>query len=137
MLDTNVLVAAMRSPRGASAHLLRAALNGRVELACTIGLFLEYEQTLKRPLHLEAAGWTIRDVDGLLGSLAPLLVPAPPAYSNRPRLDDPDDEVVWEAAETANVDALVTFEIRTFRAIGLAYGIAIMTPAQFVARLLP
>jgi hypothetical protein len=40
VLDTKVLVAAVRSPAGASAELLRRALNGQVSVLCSVPLFL-------------------------------------------------------------------------------------------------
>ncbi len=43
VLDTDVIVAALRSPTGASAELLRLAKSGRLRLALTVPLVLEYE----------------------------------------------------------------------------------------------
>ncbi len=55
VLDTDVVVAALRSPRGASAGLLETALNGRVQLPANVALILEYEAVCTRHEHLEAA----------------------------------------------------------------------------------
>ena len=49
MLDTDVMVAALRSDRGASRQLLLAALNQRLELLLSVPLMLEYEAVLTRP----------------------------------------------------------------------------------------
>ena len=49
LLDTNVIVAAVRSPQGASAELLRRVLTGRLNVLCSVPLFLEYEAVLSRP----------------------------------------------------------------------------------------
>ncbi len=56
VLDTDVMVAALRSDRGASRQLLLAALNQRFELFLSVPLILEYEEVLTRPQHLEACG---------------------------------------------------------------------------------
>jgi predicted nucleic acid-binding protein len=56
VLDTDVLVAAFRSERGASRELLIAALDERLVLLASTALWLEYEAVLTRPLHLRAAG---------------------------------------------------------------------------------
>ena len=48
VLDTDVVVAAMRSPKGASAALLLAALDGRIELVANVALVLEYESVCLR-----------------------------------------------------------------------------------------
>ncbi len=135
VIDTNVMVAAFRSPRGASAAILRAVRAGQVLMVCNPPLFLEYEQVLKRPLHLTAAGVTEAEIDEALDVLAGLLIPAPKSRTERPRLPDPDDEMVLEAAEFGAPDAIVTFETRTFAEAGRILQIAILTPGQFVARL--
>jgi predicted nucleic acid-binding protein len=42
VLDTNVLVAAVRSPGGASAEILRRVLTGQIGALCSVPLFMEY-----------------------------------------------------------------------------------------------
>jgi predicted nucleic acid-binding protein len=48
VLDTNVLVAALRSKRGASHQLLRLIGEGEWRLNIPVSLALEYEEVLKR-----------------------------------------------------------------------------------------
>ena len=48
LLDTNVLVAALRSSRGASAALLRLLAQRRFEIVTSVALHLEYEEQLDR-----------------------------------------------------------------------------------------
>ncbi|WP_246134603.1 PIN domain-containing protein [Nitrospirillum amazonense] len=43
VLDTDVIVAALRSPSGASSALPLAADDGIVQLLATVPLFIEYE----------------------------------------------------------------------------------------------
>ena len=52
VLDTDVVVAALRSDQGASRQLLLAALNKRFDLMLSVPLILEYEAVLTRPEHL-------------------------------------------------------------------------------------
>ncbi len=54
VLDTDVLVAAFRSERGASRQLLIAALDERFVLLASTALWLEYEAVLTRPEQLTA-----------------------------------------------------------------------------------
>ncbi len=54
--DTDVVVAALRSPGGACAELLRRALAGRLEMLASATLFAEYEAVLLRHEHLIASG---------------------------------------------------------------------------------
>ncbi len=56
VLDTNVIVAAMRSPVGASAFLLMAAREGKITPLSNVALALEYEAICRRPEHVAASG---------------------------------------------------------------------------------
>ncbi|HEX2203352.1 MAG TPA: PIN domain-containing protein [Longimicrobium sp.] len=49
VIDTNVLVAGLRSDRGASFRLLTLIGDPRVELNPSVPLVFEYEAVLKRP----------------------------------------------------------------------------------------
>ena len=62
IIDTNVLVGAVRSPKGASAALLRKAFLKEFTLLCSVPLYLEYEAVLTRPEHLLAAEIQASDV---------------------------------------------------------------------------
>src|SRR5438094_9714832 len=69
VLDTDVIVAALRSNRGASRQLLLAALNQQFELLLSIPLILEYEAVLTRPQHLAACGLSNAEVGRVLDDL--------------------------------------------------------------------
>lgn len=62
VLDTDVVVAATRSDRGASFQWLLAALERRVTLLLSVPLCLEYEAVLTRRSHLSATGATSREM---------------------------------------------------------------------------
>jgi len=53
IIDTNVLVAALRSKQGASYRLLELLRNGdnRWQINVSTALILEYEAVLKREIH--------------------------------------------------------------------------------------
>ena len=61
-MDTDTIVAAMRSPSGGSAALLRAARAGRATLLATAPLCIEYESVCNRIEHVEAAGFSEADL---------------------------------------------------------------------------
>jgi len=125
VLDTDVVVAALRSDRGASRQLLLAALNRRFELLLSVPLILEYEAVLTRPHHLAACGLSSAQVGRVLDDLAAVARPVRLAFRWRPRLSDPDDDMVLETAMNGNADAIVTFNQRDF--------VAGMEAADFVA----
>ncbi|HRP12111.1 MAG TPA: putative toxin-antitoxin system toxin component, PIN family [Terricaulis sp.] len=134
VLDTNVLVAALRSKTGAAAELLRAAHDGRVVAIANVALFAEYEAVLTRAEHLAAGGVTRSDVHDALDALAAGIESAEPHFSWRPQLADADDEMVLEAAVNGGADMIVTFEVATFRDAAARFGIDVMTPGAFWAK---
>jgi predicted nucleic acid-binding protein len=66
VLDTDVMVAAVRSDRGASRQLLLAAVDQQFELLLSVPLILEYEAVLTRPQHLAACGLSSAEVGRVL-----------------------------------------------------------------------
>lgn len=75
VLDTNVTVAAMRSPSGASAAILIAACASRVTLIGGVALALEYEATCKLPEHRLAAKLGARQVGVFVDAVISMLEP--------------------------------------------------------------
>lgn len=134
MLDTNVLVAALRSKEGASAEALRAAYDGRITAVANVALFLEYEAVLTREEHLAAGGVSHAEAIAALDALAMRLAPAEPHFNWRPQLGDADDEMVLDAAVNGAAACILTFEISTFREASARFGIEVLTPGAFWAR---
>jgi predicted nucleic acid-binding protein len=98
VLDTDVVVAALRSDQGASRQLLLAALNKEFDLMLSVPLILEYEAVLTRPEHLAVVRISKAEVTGVLDDLAALAQPVKIAFRWRPSLPDPDDDMVLETA---------------------------------------
>jgi putative PIN family toxin of toxin-antitoxin system len=130
VLDTNVLVAALRSDRGASRQLLLAALDRRIEVVVSVPLMLEYEAVLTRPVHLAASGLTAADAGTLLDAFAAAADPVELRFLWRPSLKDPADEMVLETAVNGGAKRLVTFNIRHLRAAAEKFGIRTLTPPE-------
>ena len=59
VLDTNVVVTALRSPTGASAALLDRALGGDFTILLTVALVLEYEAACSQPAQRAASGLSV------------------------------------------------------------------------------
>ena len=135
VLDTNVLVAGMRSPAGASAELLRRVIQGEIHMLCSVPLFMEYEAVLMRPEQLAAASAQTQDVENVLDALAMVLLPVPIQYLWRPQLRDPGDDMVLELAVNGmgrgQPVTLVTFNRRDFLPQALNFGISVIGPSQF------
>ena len=70
VLDTDVIVTALRSATGGSNAVLREAAHGRITPLVTPALFLEYEAVLKRPQQRLVHGRSLRDINRFLTALA-------------------------------------------------------------------
>jgi len=96
ILDTNVLVAALRSKRGASYQLLRMIGEGIWRANVSVALALEYEDVLKRRNLLP--GMTDADLDAFLDYIFSVSNLVPVVLRRRPSLRDPNDERILEVA---------------------------------------
>ncbi len=74
VFDTDVVVAALRSPGGAAAELLRRVYAGRLDMLASVTLFAEYEAVLLRPEHLLASGQSADAMNRALDELAERVV---------------------------------------------------------------
>jgi len=134
VLDTSVMVAALRSRHGASNRVLRLVASRRLVLLVTPPLFLEYEEVLWRPEQRLVHGLTPERLDELMAELAALVEPVEVRYLWRPQVRDPSDEMVLEAAINGRADALVTYNARHFAAAGERFEVPILRPADVLER---
>ncbi len=135
VLDTSVIVAAVRSDIGASRQLLVAALEGRFEMLLSVALALEYEAVLKRPDQLAASRGSVQQIDKLLVALIAVARPVHRPFLWRPLLPDANDEMVLEVALSGNADLLVTFNRKDFETIGSSLSVALATPQEALQHL--
>jgi len=135
VMDTDTIVAALRSPTGASAELLRRVRRGEITLAASVSLFMEYEDVCARPEHLHAAGLDSRSVGIFLDGLARIVMPVEVHFLWRPQLRDPADELVLEAAMNASAQALLTFNLKHFARVAKHLGLRVSQPGPFLRSL--
>jgi putative PIN family toxin of toxin-antitoxin system len=135
VLDTDVLVAALRSNRGASRQLLLGALDYRFELLLSVPLMLEYEAVLTRPDQLAASGLTGAEVERVLDDLASVAKQVRLAFRWRPRLPHPNDDMVLETAVNGNANAIVTFNQRDFEETSKNFHCAVIFPGAALQRI--
>lgn len=134
VLDTNVVVAGMRSPTGASAELLRLARRSKVTLLANVALALEYEATCSLAEHRLAAGLDLRETAVFIDAVIAMCEPVETHYMWRPQLRDPGDELVLEAAVNGQADAIVTFNRRDFEPANAVFNVELLLPVQAVRR---
>ena len=123
MLDTNVLVAGLRSRRGASFRLLELVAAGVVRPVLSVPLVLEYEAVLKRQ----------GNIDGLLDDLCLLGEYHVVYYLWRPTLRDPSNEMVLELAVAAGCPHIVTHNVPDF-AGSERFGVEPCTPQRWLTK---
>ena len=129
VLDTNVLVAALRSSTGASFRVLEQVGRGAFETVISPPLILEYEDVLSRlnqPIPPEMVA-PVLDYLCLVGQ------PQSIHYLWRPYLRDPKDDHVLEVAFNAGA-SIVTFNARDFRN-ATELGVEIWTPRTLLEKI--
>jgi len=133
VLDTNVLIAAQRSRRGASSKLLSLLGTGLYEAHISVALVLEYEYVLmEQRTHIRL---TQEDVTDLIDAICALTMHQEQIYFQwRPQLRDADDEFVLEVAIAARCEYIVTFNTKNF-AEARRFGIQVLRPNQFLRKI--
>jgi len=134
VLDTSVLVAAVRSPKGASMALLDAALSGKIEMLISTALVLEYESVLTRAEHLRVSELTRGEVDRLLDAICRMATEVKIQWQWRPQLHDPDDEMVLETAVNGHARAIVTFNRADFAHAAKRFGLMVLSPGEALGK---
>lgn len=127
VIDTKVLVAALRSRLGAAHALLQLSGTGAFEHALTVPLVMEYEDVLSRAGIVPVTAGAVQAVVDYLCATG---IAQPVHFLWRPLLPDPKDDMVLEAAVGAGCQWIVTFNIRDFQAAS-GLGVGAITPAKF------
>lgn len=134
VLDTSVIVSALRSSRGASNALLALVADGALKPLVTTALFLEYEDVLLRAEQRLATGMSEADVGGFLAAFASAAEPVEVHFRWRPQLGDPGDEMVLEAAINGAAEALVTHNVTDFLPAA-RFGVRVLAPRDVLKEL--
>lgn len=128
VIDTNVLVAALRSRRGWSFTLLSSVGTGLFDHVIAVPLVMEYESVLLRegmvPLPTEA----VREVIDYLCATG---IHQDIHFLWRPKLRDAQDDMVLETAVNGGCSVIVTHNVRDF-APAPSLGVQPQTPAEFL-----
>jgi putative PIN family toxin of toxin-antitoxin system len=129
VLDTNVVLSALKSASGASFQLIRLIRAGKLRPAISAPLMFEYEDVTSRPAILPHL--SLSEISAFLDWFASVSNHHKVYFLWRPLLKDPKDDMVLEAAASASADYLVTFNISDFdRAFSI--GIRVITPPELL-----
>ena len=135
VLDADVVVAAMRSPAGASAAILRSVRQRQSTFLLNVALALEYETVCRKADHRLAAGLNEQEVDIFVDAVIAMAEPVETHFLWRPQLRDPNDEMVLEAAVNGRADALVSFNLRDFGNAPNRFGVELLLPRVAIGRI--
>jgi putative PIN family toxin of toxin-antitoxin system len=132
VLDTNVLVAGLcRRENSPSYKILKSIQQGKVPIALTQKLYLEYESVLNREKILQLIDASPDEVRLVLDALVAIAQKSNVHYLWRPNLRDEGDNHVLESA-VATGALIITKNVRDFRGGELKFpDLIILTPQQF------
>jgi putative PIN family toxin of toxin-antitoxin system len=129
VIDTNVLVAGLRSRRGSAFRLLTLVGTGQFDIHLSVPLVFEYEDVLLRELpHLQV---TKEAVEALIDFHCAVATHHPIFFLWRPFLRDPKDDMILELAVKAGCEFIITYNTRDFAGVE-QFGIQTIEPGAFL-----
>ena len=129
LLDTNVLLTALKSSRGTSYRLLAMLEENHFQLHVSTPLIAEYEAVLKRG-HLTL---TEQQIDDVIDFICAQAIHHKIFYLWRPTLKDPDDDFVLELAVNAGA-SIITWNLADFKRAN-RFAVNVLTPREFLNQL--
>ena len=129
VIDTNVILSALKSINGQSNRLLQKIDTGVFDFALSVPLVLEYEAVLKE--YLNRADYSDEVIDDFLDYLCRVGKHIELFYLWRPYLKDPYDDHVLEVAIQSNSEFIITYNKKDFKE-AKSLGIKIVTPKEFL-----
>lgn len=99
------------------------------KLAC------EYREVALRSEHLRASGKTPREIELVLDALEAVADPVVVLARIRPLSEDPGDDMVLDIAINGIADAIVTHNVRHFRAAASRFRILVLRPVELLGRI--
>jgi len=129
VLDTNVLVSALRSRRGASFALVSKVPSEDFHLALSVPMYVEYQDVLLR--DGKAPAFTNKEKLEFLRYLSKQSHHQEIFYLWRPFLRDPKDDMVLELAVASGSQYIATHNVRDFSG-SEKFGIKALTPQNIL-----
>ncbi|MCP9291137.1 putative toxin-antitoxin system toxin component, PIN family [Gracilimonas sediminicola] len=131
VIDTNVIISALRSNQGASFRLVSLIGTGKFNISLSVPLLLEYESVSKR----KRFGHLIdQDIDDFLNYLCKVADKRDIFFLWRPFLKDPKDDMILELAVEADCEYIITYNLGDFRGID-HFGLKALTPKEFLIKI--
>lgn len=131
MLDANVLVSAILSPKGTPAKVLTAWQAERFHLVLSEAILDEIDRVLRYPRIARRHRWSEERLRGFIEDLAHLAIMTPGATQLAVIAEDPPDDRYLECAIEGEADYIVSGDQHLLE-LGEYQGIKILTPRAFL-----
>ncbi len=130
VIDTNVLLSALKSSKGASFALISQLPSSQFEIVLSVPLYSEYQDVLTRKEHLTGVS-TVEDILSFLRYVCSIAHRQKIFFLWRPWLKDPKDDMVLELAVASRSKYIITHNLQDFKKID-EFGINAIPPAIFL-----
>jgi len=137
VLDTNVILSALLSNRGASNRLLVWLFSNKNKYNVVSNtLVTEFEDVLTCNKNLKQFNnLTKDDILSFIDDICLISYHQDIHFLWRPFLKDSNDDMVLEVAVNADVGAIVTFNPKDFVGVKKYFGIDIFTPKEYLIKI--
>ena len=112
LLDTCIIISALRSKQGASHFLLRKAILKQLPIIMHFKLLAEYHDVLTRPKMLSALIYTADEIEKILIGLVSVAEEVNPHFLWRPNLKDEKDNFLVEIAVASQPCTIITHNVK-------------------------
>lgn len=129
VIDTNVIVSALRSRNGYSFDLLSIIDDDRFNVCISVPLILEYEDAILK--SKSAIKLSLEEIDDILDYICLIGDKRKIFFLWRPFLKDLKDDMILELAVEARCDFIISFNKKDF-AGSEKFNIEIVTPKEFL-----
>lgn len=129
VIDTNVILAGLRSKNGASYKLLSILNDKRFQINISATLIFEYEEILKR--EQQQIGLTNEEINDIINGICYIANHHEIFYIWRPLAKDKDDDFLIDLALKCQAQFIISYNDKDLKPIE-KFGVSILTPKQFL-----
>ncbi len=130
VIDTNILVSALRSRKGAAYALISKLPLQKFTFYLSVPLYIEYQDVLTRPENMTGKN-SKKEILAFLRYICKMARHQKIFYLWRPWLKDPKDDMVLELAVASHCKYIVTYNLKDFTNIQ-HFGVKAVTPKEFL-----
>lgn len=129
VIDTNVIVSALRSNTGASFLLLSLIDSGKFTINISVPLILEYESNAQKKTKLDTVV-----IDNIIDYICKIGSERKTFYLWRPFLRDPKDDFILELAVESQSKYIITYNKKDFKGCQ-QFGITVLDPKEYLTKI--